>query len=78
MPVRALNACLQLQSAGVNVPAAVCGMAGTAVACNEQRLQHFAVWLSRGNEVVQPTQALRTQWKTIAMLDADCMGCENR
>jgi uncharacterized protein (TIGR02444 family) len=70
------QACLQLQSAGVNVCLLLCAawLGQRGVACNEQRLQRFAVWLSRGNDVVQPLRALRTQWKTIAMLDADLHG----
>ena len=74
-------ACLQLQSAGINVCLLLCGLwlGQRGVACNEQRLQQAA---QRGRawdtDVVQPLRALRTQWKAAAADDAELMPCANK
>ncbi|WP_288100085.1 TIGR02444 family protein [Pseudomonas sp.] len=68
------QACLQLQSAGVNVCLLLCAawLGQRGVACNEQRLQQLrGVAEPWDNDVVQPLRALRMQWKAIAMNDAE-------
>ena len=60
------DACLQLQSAGVNVCLLLCGLwlGERGVTCNKQRLQLLrdvaGPWDA---DVVQPLRALRMQWK---------------
>jgi uncharacterized protein (TIGR02444 family) len=68
------QACLQLQSAGVNVCLLLCaawlGQRGTA--CNEQRLRQLRSVVDPWDaDVVQPLRELRTQWKALATQDAD-------
>ncbi|WP_085723745.1 TIGR02444 family protein [Pseudomonas sp. R37(2017)] len=68
------QACLQLQSAGVNVCLLLCAawLGQRGVACNEQRLQQLrSVAAPWDSDVVLPLRALRTQWKATAMVDAD-------
>ncbi|EJM36616.1 TIGR02444 family protein [Pseudomonas sp. GM33] len=68
------QACLQLQSAGVNVCLLLCGawLGQRGVACNEQRLQQLrSVALAWDTDVVRPLRTLRTQWKVGAAQDAD-------
>src|SRR5690349_22758498 len=68
------QACLQLQSAGVNVCLLLCGawLGQRGVACDEQRLQQLrSVAVSWDSDVVRPLRALRTQWKVGATEDAD-------
>jgi uncharacterized protein (TIGR02444 family) len=67
------QACLQLQSAGVNVCLLLCAawLGQRGVACNGQRLQQLrSVVEPWDSDVVQPLRALRMQWKAIAMNDA--------
>ncbi|MEZ1317656.1 TIGR02444 family protein [Pseudomonas fluorescens] len=67
-------ACLDLQSAGVNVCLLLCGLwLGTrGTVFDEQRLQQLrrvtAPW---DVDVVQPLRTLRTQWKVIASDDPE-------
>jgi uncharacterized protein (TIGR02444 family) len=66
-------ACLNLQSAGVNVCLLLCGLwlGQRGVACNELRLQQLrGVAEPWDADVVRPLRALRTQWKIIATKDA--------
>ena len=74
-PVPALkHACLQLQSAGVNVCLLLCGLwlGQRGVACNEQRLQQLRnVAEPWDADVVRPLRALRMQWKVAAAEDAE-------
>jgi uncharacterized protein (TIGR02444 family) len=68
------QACLQLQSAGVNVCLLLCGawLGQRGVACDEQRLQQLrSVADSWDADVVRPLRALRTQWKAGATADTD-------
>jgi uncharacterized protein (TIGR02444 family) len=68
------QACLQLQSAGVNVCLLLCGawLSQRAVACDEPRLQQLRSVIEPWDaEVVRPLRALRTQWKTAAAQDAE-------
>lgn len=68
------QACLQLQSAGVNVCLLLCGLwlEQRKVACNEQRLQQLRnVAEPWDADVVRPLRALRLQWKTGASGDAE-------
>ncbi|PVZ61520.1 TIGR02444 family protein [Pseudomonas sp. B1(2018)] len=68
------QACLQLQSAGVNVCLLLCGawLGQRGVTCNEQRLQQLrSVALAWDTDVVRPLRTLRTQWKVGAAQDAD-------
>ncbi|WP_085716253.1 TIGR02444 family protein [Pseudomonas sp. B28(2017)] len=68
------QACLQLQSAGVNVCLLLCGawLGQRGVACDEQRLQQLrSVAVAWDANVVRPLRALRTQWKAEATEDAD-------
>ncbi|MHC8397589.1 TIGR02444 family protein [Pseudomonas sp. LB3P93] len=68
------DACLQLQSAGVNVCLLLCGLwlVDRGVTCNEQRLQQLRdVAEPWDADVVRPLRALRTQWKTVATEDAE-------
>ena len=67
-------ACLQLQSAGVNVCLLLCGLwlGQRGVACNEQRLQQLrSVAEPWDADVVQPLRALRMQWKAVAAEDSE-------
>jgi len=67
-------ACLQLQSAGMNVCLLLCGswLGQRGVACNAQRLQRLrAVAQPWDADVVQPLRALRMQWKAVASEDAE-------
>lgn len=67
------DACLTLQSAGVNVCLLLCGLwlGERGVTCNAQRLQLLrdiaGPWDA---DVVQPLRALRMQWKAAASEDA--------
>ena len=68
------QACLQLQSTGVNVCLLLCAawLGQRGMACNEQRLQQLRnVAEPWDSNVVQPLRALRMQWKTIAPQDAE-------
>ncbi|WP_339522601.1 TIGR02444 family protein [Pseudomonas sp. EL_65y_Pfl2_R96] len=68
------DACLQLQSAGVNVCLLLCGLwlGQHGVACNEQRLQQLRDVITPWDaDVVRPLRALRTQWKADAAEDAE-------
>lgn len=68
------QACLQLQSAGVNVCLLLCAawLGQRGVACNEQRLQQLrSVAKPWDADVVQPLRALRMQWKSAGMGNAD-------
>ncbi|NUU33725.1 TIGR02444 family protein [Pseudomonas sp. C2B4] len=68
------QACLQLQSAGVNVCLLLCGawLGQRGVACSEPRLQQLrSVAGPWDADVVQPLRALRTQWKSTAAQDAE-------
>lgn len=67
-------ACLQLQSAGINVCLLLCGLwlEQRGVACNEQRLQQLRnVAEPWDADVVRPLRALRMQWKAVATGDAE-------
>ena len=67
------QACLQLQSAGVNVCLLLCcaWLGQRGVACDEQSLQQLrSVAVAWEADVVRPLRALRTQWKTAASEDA--------
>ncbi|AWY41861.1 TIGR02444 family protein [Pseudomonas putida] len=68
------QACLQLQSTGVNVCLLLCAawLGQRGVGCNEQRLQQLrSVVKPWDADVVQPLRALRTQWKSVATSDED-------
>lgn len=68
------RACLQLQSAGVNVCLLLCAawLGQRGVTCNEPRLQRLRSVVEPWDaEVVRPLRALRTQWKTAATHDAE-------
>ncbi|RON11849.1 TIGR02444 family protein [Pseudomonas frederiksbergensis] len=68
------DACLQLQSAGINVCLLLCGLwlAERGVACNEQRLQQLrSVAEPWDADVVQPLRALRVNWKVVAADDSE-------
>lgn len=67
-------ACLNLQSAGVNVCLLLCGLwlEQRGVACNAQRLHQLRnVAEPWDADVVQPLRALRMRWKTVAAEDAE-------
>jgi uncharacterized protein (TIGR02444 family) len=67
-------ACLQLQSAGINVCLLLCGLwlAERGVTCNEQRLQQLrSVAEPWDADVVQPLRALRVNWKVVATDDSE-------
>ena len=67
------DACLQLQTAGVNVCLLLCAawLGQRGVACDEQRLQQLQQLAGPWDiEVVQPLRALRTQWKARRLDDA--------
>ena len=71
---RVEQACLQLQSAGVNVCLLLCGawLGQRGVACDEQRLQQLrSVAASWDIDVVRPLRTLRTQWKVGSTQDSD-------
>ncbi|MGF6224820.1 TIGR02444 family protein [Pseudomonas frederiksbergensis] len=68
------DACLQLQSAGINVCLLLCGLwlGERGVACNEDRLQQLrSVAESWDADVVQPLRALRVNWKVVAIGDSE-------
>ncbi|MFM9485946.1 MULTISPECIES: TIGR02444 family protein [Pseudomonas] len=68
------QACLQLQSAGINVCLLLCAawLGQRGVACDEQRLQQLrSVAAPWDADVVRPLRALRTHWKAAATADAD-------
>jgi uncharacterized protein (TIGR02444 family) len=68
------QACLQLQSAGVNVCLLLCAawLGERAIACSEQRLQQLRdVARTWDADVVRPLRALRMQWKDAATKDAE-------
>lgn len=68
------QACLQLQSAGVNVCLLLCAawLGRRGVACNAQRLQQLrSVTEPWDAAVVQPLRELRMQWKSAASGDGD-------
>jgi len=68
------QACLQLQSAGINVCLLLCAawLGQRGVACDEQRLQQLrSVAVPWDADVVRPLRALRTHWKAAATADAD-------
>lgn len=68
------RACLQLQSAGVNVCLLLCGawLGQRGVACNEQRIKLLrTVAEPWDGDVVQPLRTLRMQWKVVATEDAE-------
>lgn len=67
-------ACLQLQSAGINVCLLLCGLwlGERGVTCNEQRLQQLrSVAEPWDADVVQPLRALRVNWKVVATDDSE-------
>ncbi|MGF6490870.1 TIGR02444 family protein [Pseudomonas frederiksbergensis] len=67
-------ACLQLQSAGINVCLLLCGLwlGERGVACNEHRLQHLrSVAEPWDADVVRPLRALRVNWKVVAADDGE-------
>jgi len=67
-------ACLQLQSAGINVCLLLCGLwlGERGVACNEHRLQQLrSVAEPWDADVVQPLRALRVNWKVVAAVDGE-------
>ncbi|NUT78321.1 TIGR02444 family protein [Pseudomonas sp. C1C7] len=68
------QACLRLQSAGLNVCLLLCAawLGQRGVACNTQRLRELRSVTSPWDaDVVQPLRALRMQWKSAATGDAD-------
>jgi uncharacterized protein (TIGR02444 family) len=68
------QACLQLQSMGVNVCLLLCAawLGQRGIACNEQRLQQLrSETTSWDADVVRPLQALRMQWKEAATKDVE-------
>jgi uncharacterized protein (TIGR02444 family) len=68
------HACLQLQSAGVNVCLLLCGLwlGERGVACNEHRIKRLrAVAEPWDGDVVQPLRALRMRWKAVATKDSE-------
>jgi uncharacterized protein (TIGR02444 family) len=67
-------ACLQLQSAGINVCLLLCGLwlGERGVACNEHRLQQLrGVAEPWDADVVRPLRALRVNWKVVAADDGE-------
>ena len=67
-------ACLQLQSAGINVCLLLCGLwlGVRGVACNEHRLQQLrSVAEPWDTDVVSPLRALRVNWKVVAADDGE-------
>ncbi|KJZ65814.1 TIGR02444 family protein [Pseudomonas fluorescens] len=67
-------ACLQLQSAGINVCLLLCGLwlGDRGVACNEHRLQQLRnVAEPWDADVVRPLRALRVNWKVAAADDGE-------
>jgi uncharacterized protein (TIGR02444 family) len=67
-------ACLQLQSAGINVCLLLCGLwlGERGVACNEHRLQQLrSVAEPWDADVVRPLRALRVNWKVVAADDGE-------
>ncbi|WP_448109747.1 TIGR02444 family protein [Pseudomonas azerbaijanoccidentalis] len=68
------QACLQLQSMGVNVCLLLCAawLGQRGIACNEQRLQQLrSETTSWDADVVRPLRALRMQWKDAATTDVE-------
>ncbi|MGF0240310.1 TIGR02444 family protein [Rhodococcus sp. IEGM1300] len=66
------RACLQLQSAGINVCLLLCGMwlEKQGVAFSAHRLQQLGSLAEAWDaDVVQPLRTLRTRWKTVAQED---------
>ena len=67
-------ACLQLQSAGINVCLLLCGLwlGERGVTCNEHRLQQLRSVAEQWDaDVVQPLRALRVNWKVVATDDSE-------
>ena len=67
-------ACLQLQSAGINVCLLLCGLwlGKRGVTCNEHRLQQLRSVAEQWDaDVVQPLRALRVNWKVVATDDSE-------
>ncbi|PMU10038.1 MULTISPECIES: TIGR02444 family protein [unclassified Pseudomonas] len=67
-------ACLQLQSAGINVCLLLCGLwlGERGVTCNEHRLQQLrSVAEPWDADVVQPLRALRVNWRVVATDDSE-------
>ncbi|PMZ85715.1 MULTISPECIES: TIGR02444 family protein [unclassified Pseudomonas] len=67
-------ACLQLQSAGINVCLLLCGLwlGERGVAFNEYRLQQLrSVAEPWDADVVRPLRALRVNWKVVAADDGE-------
>lgn len=67
-------ACLQLQATGANVCLVLCGLwlGQRGVACDEHRLQQLRDLAGPWDvDVVQPLRALRIQWKSAALQDAE-------
>ncbi|WP_415765909.1 TIGR02444 family protein [Pseudomonas sp. ZB1P45] len=67
-------ACLQLQSAGINVCLLLCGLwlGERGVACNEHRLHQLrSVAEPWDADVVRPLRALRVNWKVVAADDGE-------
>ena len=68
------RACLQLQSAGVNVCLLLCGawLGQRGVICDEQRIKLLrTVAEPWDGDIVQPLRALRMRWKVVATDDAE-------
>ncbi|MGY2187030.1 hypothetical protein D3C87_1739660 [compost metagenome] len=68
------QACLQLQSMGVNVCLLLCAawLGQRGIACNEQRLQQLRSETTPWDaDVVRPLRALRMQWKEAATKDVE-------
>ncbi|MCE6977494.1 TIGR02444 family protein [Pseudomonas frederiksbergensis] len=68
------DACLQLQSRGVNVCLLLCGLwlGQRGVACNEQRTKQLRdVAEPWDADIVRPLRALRRQWKAGAAEDVE-------
>jgi uncharacterized protein (TIGR02444 family) len=67
-------ACLQLQSAGINVCLLLCALwlGERGVACNEHRLRQLhSVVEPWDADVVRPLRALRVNWKVVAADDSE-------
>ena len=68
------DACLRLQSRGVNVCLLLCGLwlGQRGVACNEQRIKQLRDVAEPWDvDIVQPLRALRRQWKAGAAEDVE-------
>ncbi|MFJ7315139.1 TIGR02444 family protein [Pseudomonas sp. NPDC098747] len=71
------DACLQLQTAGVNVCLLLCGLwlEQRGATCDEQRAGQLQALTGPWDiEVVQPLRTLRMQWKARALNDAVLKG----